>query len=240
MDRSPSLTLAEAIEQHGISRLCHLTPFRNLVHLASGDGLLSLTQLDELDGVYARNDLERLDGHRDHICCSIEYPNGYYLRQQQAKQTAEALLFPIWVCLIIAPERLHEADTRVCVRNAAAMNGTLIEDISPQALDALYADVVTGSRGMTFRRSRIHLTACPTDLQAEVLLARHVPFDAITKVICATESDARRVHAGLEQIGAQIPPGYAVAPTLFDTVPLTASIHRGRRPIETDWNPDDA
>lgn len=239
MDRSPALNLAEAIKQHEISRLCHLTPFSNLVHLASGDGLLSLTQLDELNGVYTPNDLERLDGHRDHICCSIEYPNGYYLRQQQAKRTAEALLFPTWVCLIIDPARLHQADTRVCVRNAAAMNGTLIEDLSPQALDALYAGVVTGSRGMTFRRSRIHLAACPTDLQAEVLLARQVPFNAILKVICATESDARRVHAGLEQIGAQTPPAYAVAPTLFDAIPLAASIHTGRRPIETDWNPDD-
>lgn len=65
-----------------VSRICHLTPSRNLVHIATGsDGLLSTQALQTAERrEFHQQDLERLDGYPDYISCSIEYPNAWYLR----------------------------------------------------------------------------------------------------------------------------------------------------------------
>jgi len=33
-------------------------------------------------------DLDRLDGHRDKVCCTIEYPNAYYWNKAKDKREA--------------------------------------------------------------------------------------------------------------------------------------------------------
>ena len=117
---------AAAIER-GISRLCHLTPLRNLVHIATGDGLLSTEQLADSDRRdFNRQDLERFDNRPDHICCSIEYPNGWYLRQRRRDLSRDTALFPDWVCLALDPKHLWADKTLLCPRNAAAQGGRLI------------------------------------------------------------------------------------------------------------------
>jgi ssDNA thymidine ADP-ribosyltransferase, DarT len=237
VDRAPALTVEETVAACGITRLCHLTPFRNLLHLATENaGLLSLRQLAEAGGDYDQQDLERLDNHPDHISCSIEYPNGWYLRQRRLKATPVQKLFPDWTCLVIKPRRLWAPGTRVCVRNAAASGGALVTDISPQALANLYSSPIVGAGGQSFRRSTNRLTACPTDDQAEVLLHREVPIEDIPAVIVTSETDAKRFHAGLRQIGAD-PDAFRwiVAPALFQTKLLSRAIADGRRPPETPW-----
>jgi ssDNA thymidine ADP-ribosyltransferase, DarT len=238
MDRDDALKVAEAAEELEITRLCHLTPFSNLVHLACGDGLKSLTQLAETDD-FDRQDLERLDGHPDHISCSIQYPNGWYLRQRKFQSTAIQRLFPDWVCLAIEPELLWADGTRVCVRNASALGGALIEDISPTSFEALYAPAIIGAYGKKRERSQTRLRAVPTDDQAEVLIHRQIPFTAVQQILVASESDAKRMHAGLKQIGATLPPSWAVAPLLFSAQPLSNAIAAGQAPPELIWELDD-
>lgn len=238
MDRDDALRVAEAVNGLEITRLCHLTPFSNLVHLACGDGLKSLTQLADT-GDFDRQDLERLDGHPDHISCSIEYPNGWYLRQRKFQATAIQRLFPDWVCLSIDPALLWADGSRVCVRNASALGGALIEDISPASFDALYAPAIIGAYGKKRPRSQARLRAVPTDDQAEVLVHRQIPFTAVQQIIVATESDAKRMHAGLQQIGATLPPSWAVAPLLFTAKPLSDAIAAGQPPEELIWEPND-
>ncbi|MDO8211009.1 hypothetical protein [Conexibacter sp. CPCC 206217] len=129
------MNVAELAAEKGITRLCHYTPLSNLLHLAAEDrGLLSLKQLAATASEHDRQDLLRLDGHHDHISCSIEYPNAWYLRRRLFQATAIQRLFPDWVCLMLAPQSLWQPGTRVCVRNAAAANGSMIRDVSPTAL----------------------------------------------------------------------------------------------------------
>jgi hypothetical protein len=234
------MTLQSAIRALGITRLCHLTPFRNLLHLApEGQGLLSLRQLAEVGGDYDQQDLLRLDHHPDHISCSIEYPNGWYLKQRRLNATPIQRLFPDWVCLAINPDRLNAPGTRVCVRNAAAEGGRLIRDNSEDSLRALYTEEVIGAQGRRRSRTASRIAACPTDDQAEVLLQRSVPIDDIKAVIVASGSDARRFYSALNQIGAYPDVfDWVVAPTLLTTNELSSAIAAGVRPVETPWEPN--
>lgn len=76
--------IEEEATRRNITRLCHLTPFRNLLHIASGSGLRSVADLSNDErAVFDQQDLERYDNHPDHISCSIEYPNVWYLRRRR-------------------------------------------------------------------------------------------------------------------------------------------------------------
>lgn len=235
------MTIDEAIADLGITRLCHLTPFRNLLHLASnGRGLLSLQQLAEAQGDYDQQDLLRLDGHPDHISCSIEYPNGWYLNQRRLRATPLQKLFPDWVCLSISTRRFASPGTKVCVRNAAAGRGRYLQDLSEESLRSLYAQTISGSRGVARLRTKTRIPACPTDDQAEVLIHRAVPLADIQAVIVASEGQARRHYVALRQIGAQPERfNWVVAPILLTTRELSNAIAEGQRPAERLWSPSD-
>jgi hypothetical protein len=86
-------------KKRGITRLCHFTPARKLSHIACGEtGVLSTKRLREDErAVFDPTDLARLDRHETHICCSIEYPNAWYMDKARAKE----LLFRDWVILLI-------------------------------------------------------------------------------------------------------------------------------------------
>ena len=240
MDGTNDLTLPELIQDLQISRICHLTPFRNLLHLAKDDsGLMSLAMLADTGGDFDQQDLARLDGHPEHISCSIEYPNVWYLRQRQWNATSTQKSFPDWVCLTFDPSYLALPTTRVCVRNAAAQHGTLIEDVSAVSLASLYAQSVAGAGGQTFNRQQTRLKACPTDNQAEVLIHRFVPYTAIKEIIVSSEADAKRMYAGLLQTGRSVSPQWVIAPDLFGTG-LSGKIASGSRPIEHPWEPANA
>jgi hypothetical protein len=212
---------------------------RNLVHLACGDaGLLSLRELVAREGAFNRQDLERLDNHPDHINCSIEYPNGWYLQQRRLKAKPVERLFPDWVCLAIEPKYLWRPGTRVCVRNAAAAGGSLITDVSVETLRALYSSPVVGAQGIARTRTDTRLKSCPTDDQAEVLVLKSIPLEEVKTAIVRSEREAKRIHAALSQIGGKIEHlQWAIAPTLFSTRPLSDSIANGTRPTETPWHP---
>lgn len=239
MDDASPVDVAALAAGRGITRLCHLTPFRNLLHLASeSQGLLSLRQLAALSGDYDQQDLQRLDGHPDHICCSIQYPNAWYVRNRKLRATPLQRLFPDWVCVTIDSKHLWSPGTRVCARNAAALHGTLIEDISPESFRALYATSISGAGGRTYLRSPTRLAACPTDDQGEVLVHRMVPLGDLQAVIVASESDAKRFHAALDQIGADTSElSWAIAPDLFNVSALSGAVARGTPPVEIPWVP---
>lgn len=225
----------EAIRCH-VSRLCHLTPFRNLVHIATGGGLLSATQLSTTERqVFNQQDLLRLDQHPDHISCSIEFPNAWYLRQRRRSARGAERLFPDWVCLCIEPHHLWRDDTLFCPRNAASGSGRFI-GVGVDAFMSLYADRVEGAGGQTFIRGRRE-SACPTDEQAEILIYRRIPLDDLQQIVVADESQAKRVFVGLEQLG--VPADrlhYSICPEFFDPTSLASLLRRGLRPTELRWN----
>jgi ssDNA thymidine ADP-ribosyltransferase, DarT len=223
-------------EAREVTRLCHLTPFRNLVHIAAGDGLVSTARLSQGDRKeFNQQDLERLDAHPDHISCSIEYPNAWYLRRRQRDGGAAARLFPDWVCVCIEPHHLWADDTLFCPRNAAAGGGSLVGS-GVATFQTLYANSTTGAYGMIFKRDRLP-DACPTDDQAEVLVHRQIPLEDVQQIIVVDEAQAKRTFYGLQQLGL----GddlfeYAIGPDLFTPTRLSALLRAGTRPIEAAWD----
>jgi hypothetical protein len=228
------MTLNEEIfadsAERGITRLCHFTPSRNLIHVLSSGYLKDRHSLDlEHTGEANPTDAFRLDGHRDKICCTIEYPNSYYLEIVTRKE----LIFHDWVILLINPVVMCSPGTLFCPRNAAAQNGTLISD-GWQGYQSMFAPRIQGAGGKVFTRRTTHLACSPTDMQAEVLVPGPIPIDAIQGMVMSTEKQAQTERARWDSLGLT-PPGVPmmVAPDLFDKMSLTNHIWTGRRPIET-------
>lgn len=231
-----NVAVKAAAEACKITRLCHLTPFRNLVHIAGDDGLVSTAQLSKRDrDIFNQQDLERLDAHPDHISCSIEYPNAWYLRTRRREGGAEGRLFPDWVCVCIEPHHLWADDTLFCPRNAATGGGYLIGS-GVETFAKLYADSTTGAYGKVFTRERLP-RACPTDDQAEVLVHRHIPLNDVLQVVVADAAQAKRTFYGLEQLGlGGVLFEYALCPEFFQPQRLSALLRAGKPPVEVAWD----
>ena len=223
----------EAISRR-IMRLCHFTPSRNLVHIA-GDrtGVLATKHLtaDERK-VFTQTDLKRLDGHGGHICCSVEYPNGWYF----AKARASEVLFQDWVVLLIQPHYLWADGTLFCARNAAAGYGAELRG-GTDAFMGLFADCTRGAYGKSFRRGASHLDCSPTDDQAEVLVEDRIELSDICGIGVCSDAQARNEVARLRL--ASVPATgipFVVAPDLFNKDRLSAMIRKGVRPEEHLWH----
>lgn len=227
-------TVRELAGQRGIARLCHLTPYRNLLQIAQGDGLRSVADLSSDErAAFDPQDLERLDGYPDHISCSIQYPNVWYLRSRQRNATPLQRLFPDWVCVLVDPAHLWREGTLMCHRNAAAAYGAYVRT-GAEGFAAMYADPVNGSRGPITRAGKP--CSCPTDDQAEVLVPKAIPFADASHVVVADEAQAQRVYVGLDVVGA--PVGrlrWSIAPEFFE-ISLSTMLRSGNLPTELSWN----
>jgi ssDNA thymidine ADP-ribosyltransferase, DarT len=225
-----------AAAARGVTRLCHLTPFRNLLHIADGDGIMSVAQLT-LDErlVFSQQDQERYDNHPDHISCSVQYPNVWYLRRKRQALTKEQLFFPDWVCLFIDPAQLDRPGVKFCVRNAGYAGGTMLEP-GLAAFESMFADQVYGANGLAGRERRPRF--CTTDDQAEVMLPRFVPLGVCSHVAVSDEAQAKRVYGSLDLLGVPVHNlRWTIAPDLF--LPRGSSMLRsGRLPQEAQWGMD--
>jgi hypothetical protein len=227
-------SVAEQAARREVTRLCHLTPFRNLLHIARDGALRSTKELAEDErAAFDRQDLARLDGHPDHICCTVQYPNVWYLRSKRRNATPLQRLFPDWVCLLIDPSYLSAHGTLLCHRNAASGSGAYLA-AGPDAFAAMYAESVEGATGTIGRDHKPD--SCPTDDQAEVLIPKRIPLEDANQVVVADEEQARRIYTSLEWIGAPVGElGWTIAPELFETS-LSNTLRAGRVPIEARWD----
>jgi ssDNA thymidine ADP-ribosyltransferase, DarT len=217
-----------------IIRLCHFTPSRNLGQILSGTlGVLSTMRLrDDERHVFAPTDLERLDGHTDHISCSIEYPNAWYFDKARARD----VLFRDWVILFIDRKYLWQDGTRFCHRNASASYGREVR-IGHSAFEALFAPKITGAYGRNYTRTARTPEYCVTDEQAEVLIPDKIALEDILGVAVHSAEQARNEFVRLLYLG--IPEErlreltVVVAPDLYDKYRLSAILKQGQRPEET-------
>lgn len=221
-----------AIERE-ITRLCHFTPSRNLSHIIAGKkGVLATVNLEEAErNLFNPTDLSRLDGHKTHICCTIEYPNPFYFAVARNNE----ILFKDWVVLIIEPYFLWTEGTRFCQNNASRKSGTTIGEGENQ-FRALYSNQVSASVGKLTRQIS-HLPACPTDLQAEVLVEDQIPESAIMGIMCVDAAQVRRQISRLKV--ASLPYqdlNFIICPDAFDRNELTNKLRNGVRPQETKWS----
>lgn len=219
----------------GIARLCHLTPARNLLHIASGNGLRSVVELEEDREVFDQQDLDRLDQRPDHISCSIEYPNVWYLRGRKLSATPLQQLFPDWVCVLVDPCCLWRPETEFAPRNASSSGGALLRP-GFDAFRGLYAERVVGAHGKTYGRAR-KPPACPTDDQAEVMIHKRIPLAEANTVVFADDAQARRVVSALRLLRVPVEEfEFLIAPDLFETS-LSEMLRAGRTPQEASWTP---
>ncbi len=220
--------ILERAHGRGITRLCHFTPSRNLVHIATGlSGLLASSRLktDE-KAVFNATDRERLDGFPDHVCCSIQYPNAWYFRRARANER----LFEDWVVLLIKPHHLWGPGTKFCPRNAAANWGSGVGE-GVVAFESMFEPLVLGAYGKTYTRSALHPPWLPTDEQAEVLIPDRIAREDVLGVAVIDESQAKREHARLTQLLADVPP-LVIVPDFFQASRLSMKVRSGATPAE--------
>jgi ssDNA thymidine ADP-ribosyltransferase, DarT len=164
---------------------------------------------------------------------SIEYPNAWYFDQARSRD----VLFRDWVVLFISPRYLWLPGTRFSPRNAASDYGTSVSE-GEKAFSGLFAEAVVGAYGRIFRRHPCHLSCCPTDEQAEVLILDQIDISDILSIAVASETQAKNETARLRLIS---PIGnnfkFVIAADLFDKHALSKLIRSGKRPIETLWMP---
>lgn len=219
------------VHLRGISRLCHFTPARNLVHIASSsDGVRSSRELlNDQSACFTATDTKRIDGYTEHISCSIEYPNAWYLSKVESNEP----LFKDWVILFIAPHYLWHPETHYCPRNAAANSGRCVVASSLNGFQSLFAQRVTGAGGATRTRGAKHLACSPTDDQAEVLVGTNIALSDILGVAVKNQAQAKNESVRLRLAGiAENAFQFIIAPILFNKYQLSSSIRAGKRPAE--------
>lgn len=223
-----SSTIRAKVTARGIFRICHFTPSRNLLHIATDpNGVLASARLREDEkAVFNATDAKRLDGFPDHVCCSVQYPNAWYFRKAREQES----LFADWVVLLIKPDPLWMPGTKFSARNAAAGYGSGVAE-GEDAFDSMFAPSVAGAYGKTFTRTTLHPSWLTTDQQAEVLIPDRVAREDILGVAVASESQAKRESARLTQLHADIPP-IVVAPDFFNPYRLSSRLLSGTAPSE--------
>lgn len=215
--------------QRGISRLCHFTPSRNLAHIMSdARGVLASRHLkDDESAIFHPTDKDRLDGYPDHVCCSIQYPNGWYFRKARASE----ILFLDWVVLLIRSHYLWQPGARFCPRNAAAGHGRLVRG-GLAGFDALFASSVEGVQ--TYSRGPEHPDWLPTDEQAEVLIPDQIGFSDVYGFVVRDDSQAAREASRLNLIGVTVP-RIVIVPEFFEPQVLSRRLRMGRVPSEREY-----
>ena len=225
--------LRESVERRSITRLCHFTPSRNLGHIVNDPrGILASKHLnDDETALFNPTDKQRLDGHPDHVCCSIQYPNAWYFRTARGNEK----LFPDWVVMLINARYLWRAGTKFCPRNAAAGFGGQVQE-GFEAFEALFADRVQGSGNRVFERKQEHPAFLPTDQQAEVLIPDQVHKQDVLGIAVQDKAQAKREAVRLRLLRHE-PPSILIAPHFFQPQRLSNLLLAGKMPTEQQYQP---
>ena len=218
------------VAERGIHRLCHFTASRNLSHmLSNGHGILASSHLrDDERAVLNPTDPKRLDGHEDHVCCSIEFPNAWFFRLARGAEQ----LFRDWVVLYLDPHYLWERGTKFSPSNASRDRGAHIAE-GLDGFRGLFAACVEGKE--SFVRGRTHPLYLPTDQQAEVLVPDRIPRTDILGVAVRDERQAKSEIARWGMLRIEGPP-VVIVPEFYDPDLLSSLLLAGQRPDERPWD----
>lgn len=217
---------------HGVTRLCHFTKLQNLTHIInSEDGILasSLIRQDTKNVT----DKFRYDGELNYVCCSVQYPNSWYL--EKAMQTNPDKVFKDWVVLYIDLSILNYKSAKFCPCNASKEKGAYIDD----DIDNIEAIFATSVPTCQYPRSPRMLASCPTDGQAEILIKDSIPREYITGIAVGTKDVAKQVYGMLKTFCVESIPLY-IAPDVL-TSNWSKMIRNGCLPDETKcyWSEKD-
>lgn len=217
----------EILCYHRVTRLCHFTKLQTLSHiLLSSDGILATSKInrDTLNQV----DNVRADGELDYVCCSIEYPNSWYLDNARRRNTDE--IFKEWVIIYIDPAIVKKREIKVCECNAARGNGKYICTGDDQNVENLFATKV---KSFQYPRTAKMLVSCPTNAQTEILIKDSIPREYIMGIVVGNEETAEAVYAMRKTLEVEKIDIF-VSPQVV-TTEWSALIHKGIRPLEEKY-----
>jgi hypothetical protein len=229
-----NIEVAAVLAALPLARLTHFTPALNLPSILADRQLRSVRDLSEdVRACYRATDLQRLDGYPDKVCCSLQYPNGFYF--DIARRKPDVVNYPGWVCLLLDKTIAATEGTLFCPRNAAA--GRPVPGTS--GLYACYALSVRGQGEQIRTRRPQHDPGSPTDIQAEVLVTAPVPLSAINAIVFPTEAAALEEYGRLDRFGTLPPNGvrWVISPGMFEKWTITAAVQFSRYFFETAWSP---
>lgn len=181
----------EILKKHGVTRLCHFTKFQKLCHiLESEQGILASSVIS--NDIKNVTDAERYDGETNYVCCSIQYPNSWYLSKARDKNFD--LIFKEWVILYIQPFVLNHRNAKFCPCNASKEFGAYINNDMSQ-LESIFAPKQPTYK---YLRSSMMPACCPTDGQAEILIKNNIPRNLIFGIVVPNKEMAERTAAMLK------------------------------------------
>lgn len=207
----------------GIRRLCHFTPIENLPSVFSRGGVYSVESARRSAISLRRMDRSRRDGKLDHVSLSLEYPNAFLMRSYghvAVPNRPSERHVPIAV-LDIDPYVLDWTDAQYSPTNAAAGSGEYLET-GIEHFRTLFAKTAPNPKCPP--RSDEHPRSCPTDIQAEVMIAREIAATAIRGIYVERQVDVLRVT----EMG--LPAPVVAWPIIFDSDGLSTAIAEGNPP----------
>lgn len=219
--------ILDHVVQRGITRLVHFTRTEALKKIVEDQEIASAWRLRSRNRTVVINDPKRLDGHPDHVCCSVEYPNVYVLDRYGQERPGQE-----WVILFLHTILLGLPTTRFSPVNAATGRGAYVQN-GIDGFRSLFDERVALRREV--RRASCHLKNCPTDVQAEVLVEGAVPTGLVTGAAVKSDAVAGEIEPLLHNWPSANPrpdrpdrPPLSVEPLLFDKDELLRTI-RGYR-----------
>lgn len=207
----------------GVTRLCHFTKFQSLTHIiASEDGVLASGSIrQDTKNVV---DIARYDNELDFVCSTVEYPNSWFLNR--AIESNLDSIFNDWVVLYIDLSIVRDKRIKFSPCNASKGCGAYINKNADE-IETIFSPSVSTFR---YPRTPQMLSCCPTDGQAEVLIAENIPRKYIKGIALGSEDVAKRVYAMLKLYDIDYIPLY-IAPDVL-TPKWSQLIKNGRRPKE--------
>lgn len=218
----------ELLKLLDITQLTHFTPARNLLNILLSGQILSTSELDSSALEHVITDADRWDGHREMVCCSIQLPNVYYFQKAQAKPSA--INYDDWAVFFLEPTLAARTGTLFSPGNAALGRGVNLRSGSA-GLSKLY-DSQVGQ----FSRDPNHTLACPTDVQAEVLIPGSIDIDQVKGIYLPSPAHIRQERGRLKQLGGN-PDLFAwfSCPHLFAVNTVVSAIRHGATLIAQPW-----
>ena len=218
--------IEQAATKRRIMRLCHFTLSRNLVHIATDPkGLRSTKDLADDEADFTSTDIQRVDGFTDHVCCSIMYPNVWYLEMARDRMPQED-----WVVLFIKTHYLWKPGTKFCQCNAATEGGARVSE-GIDAFNAMFEQDVSAKGNSFKRKSYPYPSFLPTDLQAEVLIPGSIAREDLLGIAFSDETRARDEDVRLKALNIDVS-DKVIAPAFFNKEQFVVTLRRGLLPYE--------
>jgi uncharacterized protein YjbI with pentapeptide repeats len=217
-------------EAAGIQRLCHFTRVEFLPSIFRDREILPTSDLLRRNPRCSRNDASRRDEHLECVSFTVQYPNLWVLDKFRDR-------YPDcrgWVILILRPDRLWGEGTLYSPVNAATHNGEHVRG-GIAGFNAMFQKYPPPHRDHGLYRGPSHLSSCPTDNQAEVLVPEAIPIAEVIEILYDTGPDYFEIRNELKSLPEELQPLLRHNPEFFDSHGLTAKIWRG---VETPVRPE--